>query len=200
MVDAKNMGVLPAAVPNLGKDVQWDERQVYPFVRNLLKVAGELVQTEANLNGSTTRMGRLEALPLSTIDLRERTIVNGVMRYPMAMIHQSMHQLVEGRRTSNIYESFWWLCFLTSTSLRLDSDWRTAVRSSQRWIRCCWMDLCQQHFKLARQKPRQRCALIHPRIALMTLWPILVIWMLYIPMAACDSLDGGGLEILKGWK
>ena len=49
-VDDKNTGVLPAAAPNLGEDVQWDERQVYPFVRNLLKVAGELVQTEANLN------------------------------------------------------------------------------------------------------------------------------------------------------
>ena len=99
-------------------------------------------------------MGRLEALRLPTIDLHERTTVSGAMRYLMAMIHQPMHQLVEGCRTSNIYESFWWLCFLTSTSSRLDSDWRTAMRSSQRWIRCCWMDLCQQHFKLACQKPR----------------------------------------------
>lgn len=98
-------GALAAGMPDLGPDVHWDERQVYPLFRNLVSVSQQLVVKES-YNGATARMRELEALRLSVLDLYERSMAEGVTRNIMAQIHHVMTQMTHECRVSDVYAAF----------------------------------------------------------------------------------------------
>ena len=105
MTGELSYGALAAGMPDLGPDVHWDERQVYPLFRNLVSVSQQLVVKES-YNGATARMRELEALRLSVLDLYERSMAEGVTRNIMAQIHHVMTQMTHECRVSDVYAAF----------------------------------------------------------------------------------------------